>query len=580
MSPRLRLAGEVGVVGLALLIRAVALSVFESTAYAEFPMVDAHTYWSQAGALFEGRNPFAEGYYQPPAYPWLLAQLAGITGELALGPVRRLHLVLGVLTTVGVVVLGRRLGDKVGAEWLGMAAGAAFALGAPPVLFEHDVLTPALTLALSTWGLVGVSSGRLWAVALGGLLMGGAVAAHPTYLLAAGVLVVGLVLRARRGAGWAPLLGFCVAVSVPILPTTVDNFRQFGVVAPVSLNGGVNLYLGNNPRMRETAFLRPGLPFRKLILEADPAARNQAERDRYWKERTRKEVAQSPVAWLAVVGVKALWSINDTEIPRNEDYRCRTRAGQPLAWLGWLPARFGVLFPFAVLGAAVVVRRRRELGEWAVLPVLWGALHAPLVIFLVSDRYRLATLPVIVLLVALGAWGLRERVLPRAGALGAWIGLSVLSFLPIDSRTAMQPSWCVYQEANLAYMRQDHAAAEEGYKAVVADPAWEDDMGAHYWLGRLADIRKDRPAAMRHYDVVLRSYDDHFPTLVARADAAYYAGRKSEAADFLLRAYRVPGPRTSTGVKLVKLLRRLDRADEAAALMAADPKLAKHPKLQ
>jgi hypothetical protein len=85
---------------------------------------------------------------------------------------------------------------------------------------------------------------------------------------------------------------------------------------------------------------------------------------------------------------------------------------------------------------------------------------------------------------------------------------------------------------------------------------------------------------MRHYDVVLRHYGDHYPTLVARADAAYYAGRKSEAAAFLLRAYRVPGPRTSTGVKLVKLLRRLDRGEEAAALMASDPKLAGHPKLQ
>jgi lipopolysaccharide biosynthesis regulator YciM len=129
-------------------------------------------------------------------------------------------------------------------------------------------------------------------------------------------------------------------------------------------------------------------------------------------------------------------------------------------------------------------------------------------------------------------------------------------------------------------MAKDLAVAEDGYEAVVVQDGWEDDMGAHYWLGRLAERRKEWPAAIDHFDVVLRQFPDHYPTLVARADASYYAGRKTECAAYLLRAYKVPGNRTTTGVKLVKLLRRLDRADEAATLMAADPKLARHPKLQ
>jgi lipopolysaccharide biosynthesis regulator YciM len=105
-------------------------------------------------------------------------------------------------------------------------------------------------------------------------------------------------------------------------------------------------------------------------------------------------------------------------------------------------------------------------------------------------------------------------------------------------------------------------------------------MGAHYWLGRLAESRKDWTATIEHLDVVLRQFPDHFPTLSARADASYYAGRKDECAAHLLRAYRVPGNRTATGVKLVKLLRTLDRDPEARALLEADPKLARHPKLQ
>ena len=152
------LAAEVGVVVVALVLRIAALSSYESTPAADFPMVDAHTYWSQATAIFDGKDPFAEGYYQPPAYPWLLAKMGGLMGEMALPWVRRLHLLLGVATVGGIVLLGRRLGERLDARWLGIAAGALFALGAPPVLFEHDVLTTAFTLAVSTWGLVSSSS--------------------------------------------------------------------------------------------------------------------------------------------------------------------------------------------------------------------------------------------------------------------------------------------------------------------------------------------------------------------------------------------------------------------------------------
>lgn len=561
----------------AVVLRVVALSDFETTPAADHPMVDAHTYWQQAKALFAGKNPFAEGYYQPPAYPWVLAKVGAIWGEMDLAWVRRLHLVLGVSTTVAVLGLGRRLGAALARPWLGPLAGALFVLSPTPLLFEHDVLTPALTLALSAWGALALvhaaqRSSRGLAL-LGGLLVGGACAVHPTYLLAA--VAGGGWLAARRGAGRTLALVAAVGVAAPLAPTTLDNARQFGVFELVSHNGGLNFYLGNNPRMRETAFLRAGLPFRKLVLEADPASRSLPERNAWWWARARAEAAAAPMATLAVLGVKSVWSVNAVEIPRNEDYRCRTSSDQPLAWVARLPAGFGLLFPLALVGAVALGRRRdSSLGLLGV----WAALHAPLILFLVSDRYRVATWPCVVLLAALGLLVLAGRR-PRWSLAVAGVGL-VVAWAPIDARTALDPAWCRYQAANLAFMERDLEGAEAGYRAVVAQPGWEDDIGAHYWLGTLADEREDWAAAIEHYDVVLASFSDHFPTLVARADASYYAGRKSECADHLLRAYRVPGNRTSTGVKLVKLLRRLGRTAEADALLAENPRLAAHPKLQ
>ena len=576
--PRLRVAEGV-VVAAALVLRSIALADFETMPAADHPMVDAYTYWQQAQALYAGKNPFAEGYYQPPAYPWLLSVWGGLLGEMSLASVRRIQLFLGVGTTAGVLALGRFLGARLRLPWLGVVAGAMFVLSPTPLLFEHDVLTPALTLALSTGaGLAGVHAARRQSAVLallGGGLAGLACAVHPTYLLAPMVAILAWALGVRRqGRWWLPAL-FALGVGAPLVPTTVDNARQFGVFELVSHNGGLNFYLGNNPNMRETAFLRPGLPFRKLVLEADPASRPLPERNAYWWARARSEAAAAPAAALAVLGAKVAWSLNDVEIPRNEDYRCRTAAGRPLRWVSQLPGRFGLLFPLALVGAGVLVRRRDET-VWTL--AVWGALHAPLILFLVSDRYRVATWPVLVLLAAIGGLCLTQE--RKRWAWAALLGGLLVAWSPVDSRTARDPAWCRYQDANLHYMQGDRGAAEAGYAAVIAQEGWEDDIGAHYWLGRIAEGRKDWTATIEHLDVVLRQFPDHFPTLKARADASYYAGRKDECAEHLLRAYRVPGDRTATGVKLVKLLRRLGRDEEARALMAADPKLSRHPKLQ
>lgn len=573
---------EIAVVGISLAVRVGALSLFEAAPEADHPMVDAFTYWQQAQQLLSGMSPFAEGYYQPPAYPVLLSWVGQLAGGLELPLIRKLHLALGVCTTAAVVALGRPLGRALSLPFVGVVAGLFFALGAPPILFEHDVLTPTVTLASSTVGMLALVHAldqrgilRVALSAVGGLLVGLAVAVHPTYLLAALVVLLGLVAGGRDRAALAVVFG--VGVAAPIVPTTIENARRFSVFAPVSHNAGLNLYLGNNAHMRDTVFLRPGLPFRQLILEADPASRNVAERNAYWVDRTRSEVAEAPVVWLSVLATKAVWSVNRVEVPRNEDYRCRTRAGGVLSVLGASPVGFGLLFPLALVGAGTVASRR---DRWAWMVPVWVALHAPMVLFLVSSRYRLATWPVLVLMAGVGAVSLISRGRPRPWLLGLLLGGAVLAHLPIDPRTALDPAWCDYQEANRAFTEGDLEQAQDLYAGVVTQPGWERDLGAHYWLGRLAEKRRDPEAAAVHFDVVLAGYPDHFPTLKARADAAYYSGDKAGAADFLKRAYAVPGNRTNTGVKLVKLLRSLGRDAEAEAILAEDAVLAAHPKLQ
>ncbi|MCB9793861.1 MAG: tetratricopeptide repeat protein [Alphaproteobacteria bacterium] len=575
---------ELAVLALAVGLRVAAWSSIGETPYAENPLVDAYTYWDQAKSLLAGEDPFAEGYYQPPGYPWLLyALFSAVGGEPSLSVARVAHMALGVFTTGALMRLGRRLGERVGGwPWAGALAGLLYTLYPTTLLFELDLLTPAVTNALLVGSLLllGVEARPSLGRALGsGLLLGGAAVVHPTVLSAAPVYLLVLAglsegARWRRPAAWALGLGLALA------PTATTNQARWGETALVSHNAGLNFYLGNNADWRRTSFLRAGLPFRQLVLEADPGERDTFERNDYWRERTLTEIRQQPGTWLATLATKSLWSVNNREIPRNEDYRCRTESG-PLAWLGALPARYGWVFPLAALGAALSARRR-DLSP--LLVGSWLALQAGMVLFLVADRYRLSTWPMMCLLAPLGVGGLlqlrarwREGLRPSP----AWAALLIAAALPwwpIDWITAKQPGWCAHQRGNFALQEQRYDEAIRDYEEALS---WEpENIGTWHWLGMCHSQLGQWREAAEAFDEVLERFPMSYSTAMAAAKAYNRLDERSEEADRLGLACAVPGPRDNTCARYVEALLRVGRRDEALAVLREQPGLQDHPRVK
>lgn len=579
MTPRTVQALELSALGLAVVTRALGLWSFLRTDHARFPMVDAFTYWDQAQAMLKGEDPFAQGFYQPPGYPVFLYALARLTGGPDLVVVYLAQALMGVVTTGLLILLGRRVTPA--APWAGALAGALYALYPQALLFEQDLLTPALTNLLGVAALAllwGGDSGRPSAArgGLAGLLLGLAVVVHPTWLLAA----VGLLgLRALQGLRAAALAG-ALGLGLALAPTAVLNTFKFEQPALVSHNGGLNAWLGNNLDWRETMFLRPGLPFRKLVLQAEPDRRDVAARNDYWWARLREEVGGRPLALASILLTKAHWSIHDTEIPRNEDYRCRTDDG-PMRWIAALPARYGLVLLLALPGAVQAARRP---GPGRMLPLGWALLHLPLLLFIVADRYRLSTWPLLCLLApaglrlgldALGEARTGRRPSPR------WLLLlpfAVLPWLPIDPRTAYDPAWCKHVDGNLALSRGDRDEALRLYEqALVLDP---EDWGAVDFIARTLAEQGNHGEAVRRMEPLVAWFPDHYPSLYFLAQQYEKVGQLDLAADTMGRAWKVPGERTSTGVRYVRLLVKAGRRDEARAVVRATPELQGHPGLQ
>jgi tetratricopeptide (TPR) repeat protein len=560
------------ILGVVVAARVAALVSLELTTYADFPLVDAQTYWQQATTLLEGRDPFSEGLYQPPGYPAVLAAFGWLSGELTMAAIRRLQLVLGCLTSLGLLVLGRRLGSRLGAPWAGAAAVLLFSLYPTTLLFEGDLLTPALTNAALVGALLCLLNTHWWRAPFAGALMGLAVVCHPTYLFAAGWLAAwrGMMPDGRRA-----LAGFTVAFALSLSPTVVRNYQDFGAFTPVSHNAGLNLYLGNNPGWRGTSSMRAGLEFRQLALEAEPHRRDTAERNKYWRDRAITGIIEHPDAWAAAVATKAVWSVNNTEIPRNEDYRCRIEEPS-LQWLGWLPVRYGWVFPFALLGAAGAIRRRDR--EGVALAGAWVALHLPMVLFLVADRYRLATWPLICLLAPLGAVVLRDLVRARSPWLLGVLVAAAIPWASIDEVTDKDPAWCRHVQGNLAYMVGERDEAMRLYQESLALDG--DNMSARTYVASMLTAAGEHRRAAEQMDEVLREFPEHFPSLRLMSSIEQRLGDRDAAADYMGRAYRVPGKRQSTGVKYVELLVEAGRIDEARAIVRDDEDLQRSRKVR
>jgi len=548
-------AAEWIALGAAVAVRVAALWSVEQTVYADFPVVDAQTYWQQAQALLSGEDPFSAGLYQPPGYPSALAALGWVLGELTLPAVRRLQLLLGVATSVGLLALGRRLGTPAGAPWAGAVAVLLYALYPTTLLFEHDLLTPALTNAALVGALLCLLGAPWWKAPVAGALSGLAVVCHPTYLLAVGWLGA---WRSRQAGGRAALLGFAVVLGLALAPTTLRNHKDFGTLTLVSHNAGLNFFLGNNPDWRTTAALRAGIDFRQLVLEAEPHRRDAAERDAYWKQRARDGIVSYPVSWASTLAAKSYWSIHSTEIPRNEDYRCRVEAPS-MRWLAWLPVRYGLVFPLALLGAVRVVRRRE--GEGVAVVGAWAMLHLPMILFLVADRYRLATWPMVCLLAPLGVVALRELLAARSVWLVGAAAAAVLPWLPISDTVKKDPAWCLHAQGNMAFVQEEKAEALRLYEASLALDA--DNLAARTYIASILYQQRRYGPAAEQMEIVLRAFPDHFPSLNLMSSIQRRMGNLDAAATYLGRAYAVPGQRRSTGVRYVKLLVEAGRVEEA-----------------
>jgi 4-amino-4-deoxy-L-arabinose transferase-like glycosyltransferase len=454
------------VAAVAFLVRLVYLAQLRHSPFAQHPLVDADTYDRWAQTLAGGDWLGHEVYWQAPLYPYLLGVIYAIAGH-SYTVVRVVQALLSAGTTALLYAVGLRTVGRTAA----LVASCAFALYGTAVYYDGQLLSTSLILFLETLLLLLVIRARetpavaRWVAA--GFVLGLCILARPEIaLLGVGVALwtaFSRVLRWPVGARVRALGAFAAAALVVSSTAMVRNYAVERDLVPISYNGGVNFFIGNNPDYDRTVAIRPFFEWRRLAREPLKAgAERPSEQSAWYFKKSFGWIARHPSHEIGLLLRKAAATWRGVEKLRNEDLYAARRYSwllSALMWVRGIAVPFGVVAPLAALGA--VVGRRRE-GPLLFLAI--GSTVATCVIFFVAARYRLPMIPALLLLAAQGAewlWHAGRALDTRrlAGGLGAVCAIGLL--VNVGQGPASPPDAVAETELSLASIADQEGRHDE-----------------------------------------------------------------------------------------------------------------------
>jgi tetratricopeptide (TPR) repeat protein len=552
-----------GVLALALiliggmLLRAAYLSERVQAPDFRVPLKDAafHDYWARALVSGDWTPPPGEPdprirevpFTRPPGYPYFLAGLYALTGGSYAGAIAG-QMLLGLVNVLLAYRLGRALLGRAPALVLAAFCAGYWAL----IYFEGELLPPVLIITLMLLVLLLLHDWQMrprWRTAgAAGALLGLSSLVRPNGLALVPVAAVWMAALAwRRGLrriAWTHAAVLLLALAFAIAPATLRNAIVAWDFVPISVNGGINLYIGNNPAADGTTATLPELEeltgtgrwnwfaydriVQGLSREAGRPLR-YSQASAIFARRAREFVRRQPARFLRLCLRRAALMWGPAEVSNNKTDQLEREHSRALRWNG----NFAFVLASGLLGAVLLgsdararraraasgsqaaAEKRATSGPGAgpevqtaslILVALFAfAYAASFVPFLAAARFR-APLPPLIFL--FGAYGLhrtflfaRARCWKRLAiviALGA--GLYALSSLPLAAYEVNPASWHRDRATALALGGRIEEAVAECRQALAIHPGYVD---ARATLARLlAGSGRPREALEQYAELI------------------------------------------------------------------------------
>ena len=540
-EPSLGAADAWIIFAIALSVRVAHALAMRQSPFFDHPLVDAYTYHQAARAIAGGDGHPDKIFWQPPGYPYFLGFIYWAVGGVSFLAPRIAQSMLGALAAA----LTAWIGAKQFGRMVGLAAGLIVTLYGTLIYFDGELLGVSLTVLLQLGAValamlaanerpagVGARSSpkaprRPWLL----WFAAGAVGGLASLVTATSLVMVAVFAAfARRRALWC-LLGTALAIA----PATLHNWVKGHELIPISWNGGVNLFIGNNPRYDEVVAARPDAQWKDLT--AEPVRHgiwSKSGASNYFVRKVTDWARRDPSGFALLQLRKVRLLFNGDEIFRNQAIYPARAYSPVLSVLLWkvpgIAFPFGVLVPLSVLGL-VVGWKRAPLLAWIIVAYAVANL-----MFFITARYRVPMVPYLAVFAAAGvSWFFAEanrsaRGLAVAGVLGVY-ALANIGAGPMPARMNADA------ELTLAGFLHEEGRLDEArrhYQLSIDERP--DDPETWTDLGALEMEQGHLEVAERAFNEALRLHPEDARALMALGSLREEQGRYQEAIDFYQRA--------------------------------------------
>lgn len=567
-------------------IRLIYILQFQNNPLFAYPMMDPSYNDQWARAFAEGRS-FMEGepYFRAPLYAWFLGFCYKIFGPGYLAP-RIVQSLLGAFSCGLVFFVARRFYSRTTAAAAGFVAATFWLF----FYFEGELLIVPLIVFLDLLFLLllvrGSASDSLLSLGAAGVVLGASALARPNILLFGicacfWLLLVDLRSRSVAKAGWRRRLARAAALGcacvITIAPVTVRNAVAGDDLVLISSQGGVNLFIGNNPASDGSAAVipgaRPGLweSYHDSIAMAEKAegrALKPSEVSRHFLKRALAFVRHHPGDWFELTLKKVGYFWNQAEFTNNQPVRFFAERYGPV--VGWMPIGFWLVGPLSLLGLILSLRRWRRFFPLYGFVLVYSA---SVIVFFVCTRFKMPVMPVLIIL-ACGAveWLMRTLKLKRWRPLVVALLLLIPAFWWVNAKPKnwVDPAYIGLMNLGLFERDQDRLDGAIKYfeEGIRNRPEF---VPLHNFLGHALLATHDYDAARSAYKRALdtaRSIRWHFASDVAESMyglslVAVVGGNDTLAVELLGETVRLDPYFTLAHIELGEGLERLGRLEEA-----------------
>jgi len=442
-------------------VRLLVLARLSGSPYFKPDGGDMKFYSDWALQILRGHLTDGKAFYGLPGYAFLLAGIGWITAGYVPDAADLLYVfswTTGLFQAVSeafiAVIIYKIAGlvfDGTGAGKPGRTIGWLAALGwifFQPAQTFSSILMPTTWLVLAFWGCV------WWILATRtstwwnpwpwmGLVIGAVAMMIATVLFLVPLAAVAAFLSVDGGRTFRariPRVALAVVclvggVYIGASPCWLHNYLVAREPVMLSAHSGLNFYIGNNPIANGYPKIPPGMRagqqgmLKDSITMAELASGHPLKRadvSKFWSAKAGDYIRNHPGDWLRLMGLKFR---NFWNAYQYDDLSLVTLFAQDGILTPGL--RFGFVAALAIPGLFFCGWRFRR-SRWVIAAVLLH-MSALLPVF-ITERYRLAAVPGLLLLAAGGLWGLWTFLCS-----GKWLQTS--AYLSIAAAAAVFVSW-------------------------------------------------------------------------------------------------------------------------------------------